>query len=90
MLCDGAKLGCSYKLDISVEAAIDASNMALKNIFVPADNGILGNTLEKTILNLSEISNNGMKNTDDVILQVMLKNVSDLRFSLHFAFLKYT
>lgn len=72
MLCDGAKLGCSYKLSISVDAAIDASEMALKNIFIPEDNGILGNTPEKTILNLAEVSNKGMKNTDGVILEVML------------------
>ncbi|MGD9569897.1 MAG: serine dehydratase subunit alpha family protein [Sedimentibacter sp.] len=74
MLCDGAKLGCSYKLSISVDAAVDASEMALKNIFIPDDNGILGNTPEKTIENLAQVSNKGMKNTDEVILEVMLKN----------------
>lgn len=72
MLCDGAKLGCSYKLSISVDAAVDASEMALKNIFIPDDNGILGKTPEKTIINLAQVSNKGMKNTDDVILEVML------------------
>lgn len=72
MLCDGAKLGCSYKLSISVDAAVDASEMALKNIFIPEDNGILGNTPEKTIINLAQVSNIGMKNTDEVILEVML------------------
>jgi len=62
MLCDGAKIGCSYKLSISVDAAVDASEMALKNIFIPADNGILGNTPEKTIINLAQVSNIGMLN----------------------------
>lgn len=72
MLCDGAKLGCSYKLSIAVDAAVDASEMALKNIFIPDDNGILGDTPEKTINNLAQVSNRGMKNTDEVILEVML------------------
>lgn len=72
MICDGAKLGCSYKLSISVDAAVDAANMALKNIFIPTDNGILGNTPEKTIYNLAEVSNIGMNNTDNIILDVML------------------
>lgn len=72
MLCDGAKLGCSYKLSISVDAAVDASEMALKNIFIPDDNGILGDTPEKTIVNLAHVSNIGMKNTDDEILRVMM------------------
>ena len=72
MICDGAKLGCSYKLSISVDAAVDAANMALKNIFIPSDNGILGDTPEKTIKNLADVSNLGMNNTDNIILDVML------------------
>ncbi len=72
MLCDGAKLGCSYKLSIAVDAAVDAAEMALKNIFIPADNGILGDTPEKTIKNLAQVSNIGMNNTDKIILEVML------------------
>lgn len=73
MICDGAKLGCSYKLSISVDAVVDASNMAMKNIFIPLDNGILGSTTEKTIENLARISNVGMNNTDNIILDVMLQ-----------------
>lgn len=72
MLCDGAKIGCSYKLSISVDAAVDASQMALQNIFVPNNNGILGKTPEQTIENLSLVSNVGMKDTDATILSVML------------------
>lgn len=72
MICDGAKIGCASKLAISAEAAIDAANMAMANIFIPADNGILGETAEQTIINLAHISNVGMKRTDQIILDVML------------------
>lgn len=72
MLCDGAKLGCAYKLSISVDAAIDAAKMALEKIYIPEDNGILGSTAEKTIQNLAQVSNIGMNNTDKVILDVMV------------------
>lgn len=72
MLCDGAKLGCAYKLSISVDAAVDAAKMALENIYIPEDNGILGSTPEKTIQNLAKVSNIGMNNTDSVILDVMV------------------
>ena len=72
MLCDGAKIGCSYKLSISVDAAVDASLMALQNIFIPNNNGILGETPEKTIENFAVVSNVGMKDTDASILSVML------------------
>lgn len=73
MLCDGAKLGCSYKLSISVDAAVDAARMALEGIRIPSDNGILGATAEESIQNLAKISNVGMNNTDSIILDVMLR-----------------
>jgi L-cysteine desulfidase len=73
MLCDGAKLGCAYKLSISVDAAVDAAKMAIEKIYIPEDNGILGSTAEKTIQNLAQVSNVGMNNTDEVILDVMVK-----------------
>ena len=74
MLCDGAKIGCSYKLSISVDAAVDASEMALKNIYIPSNNGILMDTPEHTIKNLAQVSNVGMQNTDEVILEIMMSN----------------
>lgn len=73
MICDGAKIGCSYKLAISVSAALDAAKMANKNIFIPSGDGILDKSVEKTIQNLGRVSNEGMANTDDIILDVMLE-----------------
>ncbi|MEG2204837.1 MAG: L-serine ammonia-lyase, iron-sulfur-dependent, subunit alpha, partial [Oscillospiraceae bacterium] len=73
MICDGAKLGCSYKLSIAVDAAVDAAGMALQGLEIPSDNGILGATAEQTIQNLARISNVGMNNTDNIILDVMLR-----------------
>lgn len=73
MICDGAKIGCSYKLSISVTAALDAAKMAMKNIFIPCNDGILDKSAEKTIQNLGRVSNEGMSNTDNVILDVMMK-----------------
>lgn len=73
MICDGAKIGCSYKLAISVNAALDAAKMANKNVFIPSRDGILDESVEKTIQNLGRVSNEGMANTDDIILDVMLQ-----------------
>ncbi len=73
MFCDGAKIGCAYKLAISVDAAKDASSMALSGIRIPSDNGILGNTPEESIRNLAHVSTKGMSNTDEAILDVMIE-----------------
>lgn len=72
MICDGAKIGCAYKLSISVDSAKDAALMALKNVKIPCDNGILGCSPEKTIENLGKLSNVGMSNTDITILDIMV------------------
>lgn len=72
MLCDGAKLGCAYKLSISVDAAVDAAKMAMEKIYIPEDNGILGCSAESSIQNLARVSNLGMDHTDEVILDVII------------------
>jgi len=72
MFCDGAKIGCAVKLSIAVASCIDAAEMAMKNIFVPSNDGILDKTAERSIQNLGKVSSEGMSNTDDVILEVMM------------------
>jgi len=74
MLCDGAKLGCSYKLSISVNAVTEASDMALNNVSIPPLNGILGLSAEQTVQNLAMVSSVGMDRTDNVMLDVMLNH----------------
>lgn len=72
MICDGAKLGCAYKLSVSVSSCVDAAKMAMDNIFVPSNDGILDKSVEKSIQNMGKVSSEGMSNTDDVILEVMM------------------
>lgn len=73
MICDGAKLGCSYKLSVAVDAAVDAARMALEDICIPPCNGILGATPEDTVRNFAKVSTDGMDHTDSIILDVMLR-----------------
>ncbi|TFZ39691.1 serine dehydratase subunit alpha family protein [Soehngenia longivitae] len=76
MFCDGAKEGCAYKLSISVTAAIEASHLALSGVQIPYDNGILGETVEKSIKNLHKVTSEGMKNVDREILEIMLNKLN--------------
>lgn len=72
MICDGAKIGCAYKLYLSAISAIEASNMALNDIVIPTDNGILAESAQDCIRNLGRISVEGMKDTDNTILDIMI------------------
>lgn len=79
MICDGAKPGCAIKLSTAAGAAIKSALLAVNESYVPVDNGVLGETIEDTILNLGKISTDGMKDMDKVILEIMVeKNKSML------------
>ena len=73
MICDGAKIGCAYKLYLSAMSAIEASNIALNGIVIPSDNGILAESAQDCIRNLGRVSVEGMKDTDNTILDIMVK-----------------
>ncbi|GAQ24963.1 serine dehydratase subunit alpha family protein [Tepidanaerobacter syntrophicus] len=72
IICDGGKPGCAFKLAISVDAALESALMALNGVVISPDDGIVDETAEKTIQNLGKVSTDGMINTDETILEVML------------------
>lgn len=71
MICDGAKLGCACKLSVAVDAAVDASDLALADIYIPGDNGILDESAEQAIKNMAKVSAQGMAFADKVIVGIM-------------------
>lgn len=72
IICDGAKPGCAFKLAISTEAAVDAALMALNEIYISHRDGIVGKNAEQSIENLGRVFIDGMPNTDEVILDIMI------------------
>lgn len=73
MICDGAKPGCAIKLSTAAGAAIKSALLAVSDSYVPVDNGVLGETIEDTIINLGKVSNDGMRDMDKVILDIMVE-----------------
>ena len=71
MFCDGAKTGCSLKVSTSASAAIKAALMALDGIRITGHEGIIEDDLEKTIDNIGLLGNQGMAETDTMILKIM-------------------
>lgn len=74
MICDGGKIGCALKLYNATISACLSADLAMQGVVVPADNGIIHENIEQTILNMGELSYPGMEKTDQVILQIMLNN----------------
>jgi len=71
MICDGAKVSCSFKLATAALTAVQSTLLAGLGVKAPAADGILDCTPEQIICNLGEVSNPGMKETDRVILNLM-------------------
>ena len=72
VICDGAKGGCALKLASAANAAVQAAIMAQKGLRVTSQDGIIDDEIEDTVENLGILSNPGMTNTDQVILDIMI------------------
>ena len=71
IFCDGAKTSCSLKVSTAANAAVKAALLAMDNIRVTRHEGIIEEDVEKTIANLGMLGNQGMKETDRMILKIM-------------------
>ena len=72
MVCDGAKTGCAMKVSSSASAAVKAALMALDNIRVTGEEGIVAEDVDHSIANLSALANGAMTQTDAQILDIMV------------------
>lgn len=72
IVCDGAKSSCAAKIASAVDAAIVATMISLKGQgFLPGD-GIVKDTIQKTLDGVVTLAKEGMKETDEVIVKIML------------------
>ena len=71
VICDGAKASCAMKIANGVYAAFDSSMLAMNNKVLVSGDGIIGQDIEETINNIGTLSQVGMKETDEVILDIM-------------------
>lgn len=72
ILCDGAKASCATKISVSLDNALLALEMTRRGRVLPEGQGLCGRTADETIRNVARIAREGMKETDDQILQTML------------------
>lgn len=71
MICDGAKVSCSLKLATAASTAVQTALLAKLGMVAPIGDGIISTTVEDTLRNLGSVSNPGMVETDNIILDVM-------------------
>ena len=71
VICDGAKGSCSLKLGTAASSSIQSALLAIEDSAMDVDNGIVNKKVERSLENLSLLSKQGMKDTDDTIIDIM-------------------
>ena len=66
IVCDGAKASCAAKIASAVDAGILGYNM-----YIGGD-GIVSNGVENTLKNIGRLGKEGMKETNDEIIKIMI------------------
>ena len=74
MVCDGAKPSCANKIASAVQCALLSHKLAMRGIVFEAATGIIQSDIEKTIEAVGKLGREGMKETDEVILDIMLNS----------------
>ena len=74
VICDGAKSSCATKIASGITCAFDSYYAAKKNRKFLFREGIVGRDVEATIKNAGILGQDGMKVTDEVILDIMINN----------------
>lgn len=74
LICDGAKSSCAAKIAASVDAGILGYEMYKNGSQFYGGDGILTRGVENTIDNVSDLARVGMKETDEEIIRLMIKN----------------
>ena len=72
MVCDGAKASCAAKIASSVDAGILGYNMYLQGQQFYAGDGIISKGVENTISNIGRLGKDGMKETNEEIIRIMI------------------
>lgn len=72
IVCDGAKASCAAKISSAVDAGIMGYEMAKRDLVFPFGEGLVERDYEKTIRNIGRMGRQGMKSTDQEILNIMI------------------
>lgn len=72
MVCDGAKPSCAAKIAAAVRVALMADEMSRHGCGFQPGEGIISANIEETIRRIGILGKEGMRETDNVILRMML------------------
>lgn len=75
VICDGAKASCAAKIASAVDSGLMGMEMYRNGSQFYGGDGILEHGVEKTIHNVGDLARIGMRETDEEIIKLMIKNI---------------
>ena len=72
IVCDGAKASCAAKIASAVDAGILGYNMYIRGQQFYGGDGIVSKGVESTLKNVGRLGKEGMKETNDEIIKIMI------------------
>ena len=72
IVCDGAKASCAAKIASAVEAGILGYNMYIRGQQFYGGDGIVTKGIEATLQNVGRLGKEGMKETNEEIIKIMI------------------
>ncbi|WP_456391517.1 L-cysteine desulfidase family protein [Nitratifractor sp.] len=76
IICDGAKASCAMKISTTIYAAFDSYILATHGKYLHGGDGIVAHDIEATLEHIGRLAQDGMKTTDEVIIEIMNGNRS--------------
>lgn len=73
MICDGAKAGCAMKVSTCSNVAVQSALLALNHQEISSTDGFIHDDVEKSIESFCKLGNEGTRQTDEMILKLMLE-----------------
>ena len=74
IICDGAKPSCAAKIAYAIDAGIFGMEMYLNGSQFYGGDGIIAKGIENTLKNVGILGSEGMRQTDQTILDIMLES----------------
>lgn len=71
MVCDGAKPSCTLRMSSAVSGSFQAAMMAVEGICVPSTDGIIEDSVDRSIDNLANIGRDAILENDSMILRII-------------------
>ncbi len=73
IVCDGAKASCAAKIAAAVDAGILGYNMYIRGQQFRGGDGIVSKGVENTLRNVGRLGKDGMKETNEEIIKIMIE-----------------